>query len=63
MRYPVKIMDNGDIVFTRKTNIDDMTHISIAIKAWLQDNDREAEYGTRLIRMLFEGDIDNALEL
>ena len=63
MRYPVKILDDGEIAFTKKTNLEDMTHISLAIKAWIQDNNKEVEYGTRLIRMLFEGDTDNELDL
>lgn len=61
MRYPIKIMEDGDIVFTKRTTLDDMTHISLAIKAWLQDNHKEAEYGTRLIRMLFEGADDGQI--
>lgn len=61
MRYPIKIMDDGNIAFTKKTNLEDMTHISLAIKEWIQNNNKEVEYGTRLIRMLFEGAEDEQI--
>ena len=61
MRYPIKIMDDGNVAFTKKTTLEDMTHISLAIKAWVQDNGKEVEYGTHLIRMLFEGAEDEQI--
>ena len=61
MRYPIKIMDDGNVAFNKKTNLEDMTHISIAIKEWIQNNNKEVEYGTRLIQMLFEGAEDGQI--
>ena len=62
MRYPIRICDDGSIAFTKKTKMADMAEIEIAIREWVANNEREADYGAALIKMLFKGD-NNVLDL
>lgn len=55
MRYPVRINDDGSISFTKKTKMSDMADIELAIKEWVADNEKESDYATHLIHMLFQG--------
>ena len=55
MRYPVRINDDGSISFTKKTKMSDMADIDIAIKDWVANNEKEVDYATILIQMLFRG--------